>query len=227
MNEFDTFSVNYTEDMTKCVPYYLDLIEAFTTDYPQDFNPKNILDLGCGNGNVTAQLIQLFPEAKYTLVDASQDMLDLCELRFKDLSITFVQSYFRDFTFRSEQYDLVVAGFSLHHCDAEEKQFLFKQIENTLMPNGIFSSSDLMINKKNPDHSRLIKYWKTFVTNNYADDEKWKWLMEHYDEFDKPDNFKNQMAWLEKLGYKVIDTKVNDKYWAHFKVTRIPKVFKK
>ena len=68
--EFDQFSGNYTEDMSKCVPHYRKLLSCFCDCLPDDFSPDAILDLGCGNGNVTALLLKKFPHAHYTLLDA-------------------------------------------------------------------------------------------------------------------------------------------------------------
>ena len=57
--EFDEFSKNYTTDMIGCVPHYLRLVESFIKYLPENFSPTSILDLGCGNGNITEKLIQL------------------------------------------------------------------------------------------------------------------------------------------------------------------------
>ncbi len=218
--EFNSFASNYTEDMIKCVPYYLDLIEAFSTGYPQGYAPKNILDIGCGNGNATTQVMKLFPRANYILLDASKSMLDACKERFVHYNISCEQSYFKDFVFEPDQFGLVIAGFSLHHCDTKEKLFIFESIFNTLKSGGVFCSSDLMINKNNPDHQNLLASWKSFVVKNNFGSDKWEWLMEHYEEFDRPDNFNDQICWLENIGFKTIDTRINQKYWAHFKVLK-------
>ena len=128
-DEFNEFSKNYTEDMVKCVPYYLDLLNCFTEELPKNFKPKTILDLGCGNGNVTNVLTQMFPYAEYSLVDASQDMLDCCDKRFSNYTINLVNSYFNDFSFSNNYYDLIVAGFSLHHCIKEDKKTIYKTLK--------------------------------------------------------------------------------------------------
>jgi len=85
------------------------------------FNPENILDLGCGNGNITSRLLPLYSNARYTLLDASQQMLSLCKKIFQNPEIQYVQSYFNDFSFKEDHYDLIVAGFSIHHCKAKER----------------------------------------------------------------------------------------------------------
>ncbi len=100
--EFNDFSKNYTNDMIGCVPHYLSLISSFTKYFPDNFNPKSILDLGSGNGNVTAQLIPSFPNATFTLVDASAEMINLCRSQFKDYDFIYDNKYFKDFYLRKK-----------------------------------------------------------------------------------------------------------------------------
>lgn len=219
-NEFNIFSVNYTNDMIRCVPHYLKLTSAFTDGLTKGFAPRNILDLGCGNGNVTSQLLQLFPESNYTLLDASPEMINLCKNLFKGYSIEYITSYFKGYTFKEDYYDLITAGFSLHHCNSEEKKTLFQSIYRSLKKEGLFGCSDLMMNKNRPEHSKLLKQWKDFVARSFPDDEKWKWLMEHYEEFDKPDDYVDQLKWLEQAGFKNVTLTTHDSYWAHIRAIK-------
>jgi ubiquinone/menaquinone biosynthesis C-methylase UbiE len=219
-DEFSEFSKNYTHDMIGCVPHYLKLMVCFTQALPKGFNPESILDLGCGNGNVTSKLLQAFPNAKYTLLDASQEMLNLCQQQFKNYRIEYTASYFQDYDFKANSYDLVVAGFSLHHCDSEEKKALFKKINRSLKKGGVFSCTDLMISKDNPEHPKLLEDWKIFVNSNFPDGEKWDWLQEHYNEFDKPDDYKDQIEWLKDAGFTSIEITTKKGYWMHLQAVK-------
>ena len=96
--EFNEFSKNYTQDMIGCVPHYLELMESFIKFLPTHFQPKTILDLGSGNGNVSAQLLPYFPDAQYTLVDASAEMIRICQERFSNYQISFANCYFDEFS---------------------------------------------------------------------------------------------------------------------------------
>jgi ubiquinone/menaquinone biosynthesis C-methylase UbiE len=221
VNEFNEFSKNYTNDMIGFVPHYLDLVEAFALYLPEGFKPKKILDLGCGNGNVTSRLLQLFPDADYTLLDASQEMLTLCRESFRSSSMTYIESYFKDYNFKEGQFDMVIAGFSLHHCNSDEKQDLFKKIHKTLTFGGLFACSDLMINKEKPEHTALLEHWRAFVFGNFSSHEKWKWLMEHYDEFDKPDDYNDQIAWLKAAGFKKTGIPAKYDYWVHLQAFKL------
>ncbi len=176
--------------------------------------------MGCGNGNATHATASIFPKATYTLVDASQDMLELCKVRFRALNVNYVNSYFNDFTFKNNSYDLVIAGFSLHHCTAAEKPVIYKKIYKALKPNGIFACSDLMINKKEKTHQNHIEDWKAFVMKSFSNEEKWNWLMEHYNEFDNPNNIVDHIHWLRKTGFKDFSLNAYDNYWTHFKALK-------
>lgn len=218
--EFNDFSKNYTNDMIGCVPHYAELVSSFVKHLPNDFYPKSILDLGCGNGNVSAQLMPHFPDATYTLVDASIEMINLCRKQFSSYNVIYANNYFKDFTFTKDEYDLIVAGFSLHHCDEVEKKSIFNSIYNSLKKGGIFSYSDLMISKANPDHKKLIKSWEKFVNISFPDGEKWAWIMEHYEAFDKPTDYDLQIEYLSRAGFENIQTPFKQAYWTHIQAIK-------
>ncbi|MEM7185295.1 MAG: class I SAM-dependent methyltransferase [Bacteroidota bacterium] len=219
-SEFNEFATNYTSDMIACVPHYLDLISSFSKDLPSGFSVDNLLDLGCGNGNVTNEMLRSFPEAHYHLLDASDKMLELCEQRFAGRTMSFISSYFADYEFPREFFDMIVAGFSIHHCDAAEKQQLFRSCYQALKPGGIFGFSDLMIDRTKAEHDVLLQEWKVFVRNNFPDDEKWEWLMEHYNEFDKPDHFSDQFRWLEEAGFSEVSFVFREGHWVHLRASK-------
>lgn len=216
IEEFNEFSKNYTADMVKVVPYYLKLLEHFSKDLPNDFNPKHIMDLGCGNGNITQKLLELYPEADYTLLDASENMLELCKAQFGTHNKTYIQSYFQDYEFPILKFDMVAAGFSIHHCNAKDKQKLFKNIYNSLKTNGVFMCSDLMVDKNTIEHESLLKFWKDFVLKS-SDQDTWDWLMDHYNTYDNPNSLNQQLNWLKQAGFTDFKIDLYNTNWIHLK----------
>ncbi len=211
--EFDEFSNDYTQDMIKCVPHYEQLVSGIVSFLPPDFKASNILDLGCGNGNLIELLIARYPDSLYTLVDASPEMLKICRERFPDTRLAFFEGYFDDYIFTADHFDLITASFSFHHINSREKESMFKKIYGALREGGIFCSSDLMIHKSNPAHPVLLEEWKEFVIGNHSDDEKWNWLMEHYNTFDQPDDLKDQLEWLQMAGFSTVHVPWNKGHW--------------
>ena len=80
--------------------------------------------------------------------------------------------------------------------------------------------SDLMIDKNSIEHSQLLKDWKTFVMKSFPDDEKWEWLMEHYNEFDKPDDYQDQIQWLKDAGFSKVEIIFKENFWIHIRATK-------
>ncbi len=193
ITEFDHFASDYTSDMRRMVPYYDKLLASMVESIPQENQVERILDLGCGNGNITYELLRRFPDASYVLVDASPEMLKISYDRFTEHHIDYVECFFKDLETAENSLDVVAAGFSLHHNNSSEKQSIFPKIYGWLRQGGIFVSSDLMISKTDADHPKLLEEWEAYARANNCTDEEWKWIMEHYDAYDSPDYADRQM----------------------------------
>jgi len=212
--EFDIWAGTYTKIMEDFVPNYRKMLTGIVDYLPVDFQPKRILDLGCGNGNATAILLSRFPDAAYTLLDVSAEMRKACEERFKDNSIHFVEAYIQDANFDVGTFDLIVATLSIHHLNSEEKQRLFVQLPVWLNKNGIFVYSDLMIDHQNKSlHDPFLKRWEAFARSNGRTDEDWNWMADHHAKYDKPDDVNEQMKWLIQAGFNDVTQPWSEDYW--------------
>ncbi len=73
---------------------------------------KNILELGCGTGNLTNLLSQRFPEAKIKAVDISEKMLKVAESKINKDNIEFILADAEEIEFK-EKFDLIISNASL------------------------------------------------------------------------------------------------------------------
>ncbi len=209
VKDFDEWTGTYTKDMERFVPHYKKLLNSVVDYLPEDFKPRNILELGCGNGNSTAILINQFPDSAYTLLDASAEMLKVCKKRFSDYSIHYIEQYMQDASFETDAFDLIVATLSIHHLNSQEKKELFINLPVWLIKNGIFMYTDLMIDHQNKVlHDPFMKRWETFARSNETTDEEWEWLSDHHYAYDKTDDANEQMKWLRSTNLFV------DKPWS-------------
>ena len=44
--------------------------------------------------------------------------------------------------------------------------------------------------------------------------------MEHYNEFDKPDHYRDQITWLKDAGFRQIDFVFKEEHWIHLRATK-------
>lgn len=216
--EFNNWQQDYTAKIRRWVPAYDQLIASMTT-LAEDFKPADILDLGSGNGNAVAALLEKYPIADYTIVDASEEMIRASQERFAEQkAISYKEKFFQDLNFLPNSFDLVTAGLAFHHLDQVEKQSLFTQIYRWLRPGGCLSISDLFASKANPNYAlNILTPWEEYAKKRGTSDEEWLNLMEHHAEFDFPDTLKDHLDWLASAGFKNASTKLVHGDWGNLK----------
>ncbi len=77
---------------------------------------EHVLDLGCGNGKVTAEIAARVPQGSVLGVDASREMIDFASEHFATAThpnVRFAVHDIRRLTYR-EEFDLVVSFNALH-----------------------------------------------------------------------------------------------------------------
>jgi tRNA (cmo5U34)-methyltransferase len=108
---------------------------------------KALLDLGCGAGNFSLKLAQVFAFEKVTLVDLSANMLDRAMERLAPTGaeLRALQCDVRDLDLEPESQDVIVAAAVLHHLRAEvEWAAVFRSLFGALRPGGSLWIWDLI-----------------------------------------------------------------------------------
>ncbi|MCB0670082.1 MAG: class I SAM-dependent methyltransferase [Saprospiraceae bacterium] len=216
---FDEIQEAYTEKMIRWVPHYLQLIEKLSSSFIPGWEAVRILDLGSGNGNITATLLPKFASAGFTLVDASDKMLDEARQRFSGLNFTYERALIQEADFPPDYFDLIVASFSLHHLKTNEKKSAMENIFRWLNPGGYFAYADLFINKTDRDHAKFVRSWQRFVIK-HSDEADWNYLFNHYNQYDHPDNLSTQLQWLQELNFTEIQVDVLENYWSYIRARK-------
>ena len=79
----------------------------------------NILDLGCGSGDITFRIADRFPNTRITAVDGSKAMLHFADKKATEIGVrdrvNFIQSMIPDFAIPKQGYDLIISTSFLHH----------------------------------------------------------------------------------------------------------------
>ncbi len=85
-----------------------------------------VLDLGCGDGVLSAQLLAVDPTLRVTLVDGFPDMLAAAQERLRaHRDVAAIQGSFEELIADSsalESYDLAISAFAIHHTTCPEKR---------------------------------------------------------------------------------------------------------
>jgi tRNA (cmo5U34)-methyltransferase len=119
--QFHSEPDTYLERIRAALPRYDELqdraVEAI------DPAPRRVLELGIGTGETTRRLVERFPDADVTGLDASPEMV----FRAREMGIEVRLARMED-PLPDGPWDLVLAVLAVHHLDAGQKQDLFRRV---------------------------------------------------------------------------------------------------
>jgi tRNA (cmo5U34)-methyltransferase len=172
---FDQMAPGYDKQWKRTAPinnglYFL--LESVFAALPSD---ARILCVGAGTGNELMHLADRFPGWRFTAVEPSSAMLDVCRRRAEEAGITarcdFHQGYL-DTLPTGEPYDaatcFLVSQFIL---DQQARSEFFQAIANRLKPGGVLASSDLSAQVDSEGYDALLRVWQRVTAPTEATDE--------------------------------------------------------
>ncbi|MEM9728452.1 MAG: class I SAM-dependent methyltransferase [Myxococcota bacterium] len=110
----------------------------------------SVLDLGCGDAEVVSRLAANRRISSYVGVDQSQAALDCARERLERLvpDLEFERAHMVDFLrTTSQQFDVVLCGYALHHLPTRAKREFFRYAREVLKAGGILMTYDAFYSK--------------------------------------------------------------------------------
>jgi tRNA (cmo5U34)-methyltransferase len=111
----------YLDEIRADVPHYDELQEATIQAIP--FSPRRVLELGVGTGETTRRLLERYPDAEVTGLDAQPEMV----FKARELGIEVRLARMED-PLPDGPWDLVLSVLTVHHLDGEGKRDLFRRV---------------------------------------------------------------------------------------------------
>jgi trans-aconitate 2-methyltransferase len=157
---------------------------------------ERILDLGCGDGVLTARLSKLVPKGEVIGIDASRGMIETALTRQVE-NLRFILMDINDLTF-DQEFDIIFSNATLHWV--KDHYRLLGNVKRALRPKGIArfnfagdgnSSFVFKVIREAVAMPGFLKYFKEF---------SWPWFMpavEEYREIIKNSGFINAEVWGE------------------------------
>jgi len=170
--------------------------------YKENF--VNIVDLGAGTGLLTKVIFEMYPNAYFTLIDISANMLKIANERFNGLEkFKFLEcNYVEDIP--TNNCDLICSALSIHHLEQDEKQKLYKNVYSKLIENGCFINLDVFIAKSEKINILYNSWWYNYVKNSGITQEEEKVWRESL-KIDKENTIEDTIEMLKKIGFKNIE----------------------
>lgn len=138
--------------------------------------PENswVLVVGAGTGSELIFLSEMFPSYRFTVVEPSRDMLDICrekvEQRGMSHRMIYHNGYLDDLV--SESKFRAATSFLVSHflTDPEQRLAFFRRIHDFLLADGVLITADLA--HCGEDHDRLWEVWlRTLVDSGHTEEQ--------------------------------------------------------
>jgi len=204
---FGSMVESYDSLIRRAVPRY-DEMTARLIDYlPAE--PRSILELGCGTGNLSLLLAHNFPRASLTLVDGSADMIALTRSRIGEsgLSVSkpsYVTAQFEELALPESSFDLVVSSISLHHV--ADKANLYRRIRTLLRAGGSFCFADQIRGEPESNHRINWERWLDYCRQSgHCTQEEIESLLDHAAAHDHYVPLTQHVSMLSDAGFNDID----------------------
>jgi tRNA (cmo5U34)-methyltransferase len=197
---FNQIALEYDKQRESLIPCYHEFYGTIVKLAESELPQPRILDIGAGTGLLTNFLLQKYPNAKYTLIDISEEMLSIARKRFSNqINIDFIVADYKNYGF-TEKYDIVASSLSIHHLGNDDKKSLYAIIFNLLNKNGIFINGDQFL-ARTPEVEKLIhKEWIKAIEKSPLKEEG-KQAAYNRMKLDQPATVEDNLMWLEEAGF--------------------------
>ena len=192
-----------------------EIMKSFYRFFILDDRPKNVLDLGCGDGIITAELLSVDSSISATLVDGSEDMLNRAKDRLNNFSnMTYIQASFQDMLkadLVNRQFDLAVSSQAIHHLNLNEKKQFYSLIHTCLHSGGYFLNIDVTIAPTSDLEQWYMKLWQEWMDDKLMatgnTDATFDDIIQRYKSLsdNRPDTLDDQLAVLRETGFVNVD----------------------
>ncbi|MCI5663432.1 MAG: class I SAM-dependent methyltransferase [Mediterranea sp.] len=146
----------------------------------------------------------LYPEAHFTLIDLSEDMLHVARKRFAKM---------KNFNFRRADYsqeippkcDIICSALSIHHLEEDQKLRLYISIYEALPKGGVFINLDQFCADSPVLDKAWNDWWMNYINQSGIDSEaKAKWLEQK--KLDRENSVITSLKMLQNAGFEQIES---------------------
>ncbi len=209
------------------VPERAQQIRTICDAIPKPKDPVTMLELCCGQGLLSAALLERFPSAKVTALDGSDAMRQAATKtcakhaeRFETRPFDLAATDWRQANLYSgpdTPIHAIVSSLAIHHLDDAGKEQLYRDLHTMLAPGGALVIADL-IKPTTPEATQIAAAAWDDATRETAqaagdDDAFARFHAENWnlysdpdpDPIDQPSTLFDQLKWLEAAGFQGVD----------------------
>ncbi|WP_316814689.1 class I SAM-dependent methyltransferase [Pedobacter nyackensis] len=177
------------------------------TDAASYINPhaRELLDVGCGAGNYSLNILSKISDLNCTLNDLSMPMLQRAKERVSVKTkgkVTIMHCDMRNLDLPNNYFDIVLAAATFHHLrDDADWELVFTKIYKALKPGGSLWISDLITHNSAPVNKLFEDKYRAYLES--LDGQTYAQKVFDYIAYeDTPRSLNYQLALLQKVGFR-------------------------
>jgi len=176
----------------------------------------SLLDLGCGDGVFTEELLKIDDRISATLVDGSEAMLQRARQRLEAYRcVHFIRASFQEILDNGTELpevDLCLSSQAIHHLEMKDKASLFRYIHTHLKAGGCFVNVDVVRAPSKEVQEWYLAMWRDWMGEMFGrfriDDELPQDIIKRYEDpasMNRPDTLEAQLEALRDAGFRDVD----------------------
>lgn len=170
---------------------------------------QRVLDIGCGAGNNTLKLRQLYHhDFDCDLLDLSEPMLQRAEQRLQEINRGKVRTHqvdIREAKLYDNTFDVILAAAVLHHLrDKADWKRVFQKLYDITAPGGSIWITDLVIHEIPGVQAMMWERYGDYLTQLNGADYREK-VFAYIEKEDTPRPVTYQLELLKEVGFKQVD----------------------
>jgi len=204
-NRFNDVAEEYDSQRRMFIPCYDDFYGTSVSFLSRILpKPQTILDLGAGTGLLSRYFYEKYPNARYTLVDIADQMLDIARKRFAGAeNFTFAAcDYTRDLP--EQSFDLIGSALSIHHLEDAARESLYRNAYEKLNPGECFINLDQFIPSSALMNAPFTEFWHDYIDNSEITPEA-RSAQRKRSELDRENSIDETKRILSDCGYKSVE----------------------
>jgi SAM-dependent methyltransferase len=229
------FAIGYDAAADAIHPYYqaiqgeiLDLLPAALAA------GGTVVDLGGGSGRLMERILDRWPRATGVVLDQSEPFLALAERRLARFGTraTCIQARLQDDwpALLPGRSIALVSMSAIHHLEPAEKQTLYHQCHEVLLPGGVLLNGDEVRAPDDAAYLAQVTAWADHMRRGMADgsigplfhDALHKWIDRNVTRFGQPkhsgddchETIEAQLAYFRAAGFTTADRPWHEAMWA-------------
>lgn len=202
--KFSVGAEEYDQQRKHVIPCLEDLYRVTADLSTVETLKPNILDLGAGTGLLTSYLYDRYPQGSFTLLDLSEEMLDIAQARFQNLAnFSYVTADYLKHDFQGF-FDIVVSSLSIHHMEHQDKEFLYRKVYEHLNQSGVFINADQVLGPHPANEEEYQQNWMDKIEVGSLSESEKRIIYDRM-KLDNPASLEENLKWLDQIGYHDVD----------------------